>query len=330
MRLRRLITTLPVLALLAFGIAPTNASSSGVPPLGHVFVIIGENTEVGQINATNSPYIMGTLKPASAWLTNYFALTHFSEANYVGMMSGQFTACQQFDGSAASCHQNVQNLFSQLDEKGVSWQSWMESMPAPCYLTSTGAPKTLNHYGAKHNPAIFFDNIEGGDYTGHQGTSANCLAHDIPTGGTGPNDTSTLDAALAAGDVAQFNFIVPNECEDAHDNCSPQGNAVTQFDNFLQREVPKITNSPAFKNDPSAVLIITFDEGTSNRGDGNGHQFAGGGNVMFAAVGPHVVPGTYAGTHDHYSLLRTLEDGYGLGCLVGACTAGPIGEIWGP
>jgi len=56
-------------------------------------------------------------------LTNYFALTHFSEANYVGMMSGQFTRCQQFDGSAASCHQDVPNLFSQLDELSVSWQS---------------------------------------------------------------------------------------------------------------------------------------------------------------------------------------------------------------
>ena len=101
----RLRVALALATVVLLGTAGSTASASagreGIPPLGYVFVIIGENTEVGQINATNSPYIMGTLKPASAWLTNYFALTHFSEANYVGMMSGQFTACQQFDGSTA-------------------------------------------------------------------------------------------------------------------------------------------------------------------------------------------------------------------------------------
>src|SRR6266571_190533 len=117
--------------VLGLTVLPAQASPpgpiEGVPSFGHVFVIIGENTELGQINSSNSPYIINTLMPASAWLTQYFALTHFSEANYVGMMSGQFTSCQQFDGSAASCHQNVDNLFHQLDVAHVSWQSWMES-----------------------------------------------------------------------------------------------------------------------------------------------------------------------------------------------------------
>ena len=142
------------------GAAPP-ASLEGVPTFGHVFVIMGENTELGQINQKDAPYLMGTLRPEMAWLTNYFALTHFSEANYVGMMAGGFTRCQQFDGSAASCHQDIENLFHQLDGQAITWQSWMESMPDACFLTSTGSAKDQNHYGAKHNPAIFFDDIEG-------------------------------------------------------------------------------------------------------------------------------------------------------------------------
>src|SRR3954454_14655036 len=71
------------------------ASTEGVPARCHVFTIIGENTEQGQVNRTNSPYLIGTLKPSAAWLTNYFAVTHFSEANYAAMTSGQFTHCQQ-------------------------------------------------------------------------------------------------------------------------------------------------------------------------------------------------------------------------------------------
>jgi hypothetical protein len=320
-----------ILLSLVTGI-PAGASIKveGVPSFGHVFVIMGENTELGQINKQDAPYLLNTLKPQSAWLTGYFALTHFSEANYVGMMSGQFTSCQQFDGSAASCHQDVDNLFHQLDGVTISWQGWMESMPEPCYLTSTGSPKTLNHYGAKHNPAIFFDDIEGaGGVWSDTNKSAECLGNDIPAGGTGPNDMSAFEAGLDGGTVARFNFVVPNECEDAHDNCSPQGNSITQFDDFLAREVPLIEASPAFGSD--GVILITFDEGTSNRGLGHGHQFAGGGNVAFVALGPLVNAGVYDATYDHYSFLRTLEDGFGIGgYLGGAATANPINTIWVP
>jgi hypothetical protein len=325
MKTRRAIVGLSALALWALGIVPAHAANEGVPTFNHVYLIIGENTELGQINTSNAPYILNVLKPQGAWFKNYFALTHFSEANYVGMMAGQFDHCQQFDGSAASCHQPWENLFSQLDGKGISWRSWMESMPFSCYLASAGSPKDRNHYGPKHNPALFFDNIEGGDYSGTRGTSSECLANDLPMGGTGENDTSAFDAAVQGGDVGQFNLVVPNECEDGHDNCKPQGNPVAQFNDFLSREIPNIQTY-----DPTALIIVTFDEGTSNRGDGNGHQFSGGGNVMFEALGPLVQAGTTStDTFDHYSLLRTLEDGYDITTyLGGAALATPITGIW--
>src|SRR5689334_23736052 len=147
-------------ALLAGSASAGATTVEGVPAFGHVFVIIGENTELGQLNKSNAPFLTGTVEPQSAWLTNYFAVTHFSEANYAAMTSGTFTDCQQFDGAIASCHQNVQNLFNQLDAAGISWQSWLESMPSPCYVVSAGSAKTLNHYGAKHNPAVFYDRSE--------------------------------------------------------------------------------------------------------------------------------------------------------------------------
>ncbi len=333
-RSRALTVVAVAAALFLLAQGPAATGGGAVPALNHVFIIIGENTELGQINATNAPYIMSDIKPHSAWLTQYFALTHFSEANYVGMMAGQFNACQQMDGSAASCHVPWENLFSQLDGVHVSWKSWMESMISPCYLTSTGSPKTQDHYGAKHNPAIFFDNIEGPGGVWSTTPSAECLANDVPAGTTAPKDMSAFNASLS--DPAKFNFVVPNECEDAHDNCAPQGNAVTQFDDFLSREVPLIMGSPVFdphsvKFDPNAILIITFDEGTSNRGDGHGHQFAGGGNVMFAAMGPGVVNGVKGdASYDHYGLLRTLEEGYGVSPLENAGSASAITSIWEP
>lgn len=310
--------------------------TEGVPAFGHVFTIIGENTELGQVNKTNAPYLIGTLKPTAAWLTDYFAVTHFSEANYAAMTSGQFTRCQQFDGSIASCHQQTPNLFRQLTDASVSWRSWMESMPTPCQVTSAGAPKTLNHYAPKHNPAVFYDDVEGlgGVWSADPaGQSQLCKTQDIPTGSaTVGNDMSGFDTALAHAKYAtfpRFNYIVPNECEDGHDNCQPQGNGVTQFDAFLAREVPKIMSSPAFG--PDGLLIITYDEGTSNQGPGSSKQFDGGGNVIFAALGPLVRQGTYGGTFNHYSLLRTWEDGFGISehaGLAGDPGTSPINTIW--
>jgi len=325
LRLLALVAATPLL-LLVPGTPPAAATggAEGVPALDHVYLIIGENTSRHQITADNSPYTIGTLKPESAWLTNYFALTHFSEANYVGMTSGQFTSCQQFDYSAASCHQDVDNLFAQLDAAGVSWLGWMESMPSPCTLVSTGSPKDLNHYGAKHNPPIFYDGIEGSNGQWTDPATGECLTKDIPTGGTGPNDMSAFDAAVASGGTARFNLVVPNECEDAHDNCPGAGGRIAQFDRFLQREIPTIQ-----AGDPDALILVTFDEGKSTQGDGNGHQFAGGGNIAFFALGPQVHPGIYDAANDHYGLLRTLEDGYGLASyLGGAADAAPIDEIW--
>jgi hypothetical protein len=206
----------------------------------------------------------------------------------------------------------------------------MESMPQPCYIDSFGSDAGLNKYRAKHNPAEVYDDVAGTWAGGVLTPSTECTMQDIATGGTGPNDTSRFDDALAAGTVGKFNFIVPNECEDAHDNCKPVGNPELQYDAFLQREVPQILRSPAFGSD--GVLIITFDEADTNSPN-RAIKFGNGGQVAFALVSPLANPGLYGNAWTHYSLLRTLQDGLGTsgqGYLGGAGAAGTtsINTIW--
>src|SRR5215469_3582134 len=110
----------------------------GVPSFGHVFLIIGENTTYSHLTTTNAPYLLGTIRPQSAWLTNYDAATHWSQANYVALVSGQFTRCEQQDGGIA-CHQDVDNLFHQLDLAGLSWKVWLEAGTARCDTGSGGS-----------------------------------------------------------------------------------------------------------------------------------------------------------------------------------------------
>jgi hypothetical protein len=195
-------------------------------------------------------------------------------------------------------------------------------MPEPCYLINAGENRFGNAYRVKHNPAAYYEDVVGPDFSGATG-DASCAQHDVSMGTTDPNDKSTFESDLAAGDVPAFNYVVPNMCEDGHDNCKPEGNTIKQFDDFLAREVPLIQ---ATYHD--ALVIVTYDEGQGG-GANNGSKF-GGGNVLLAMVGPQVVPGTYTELRNHYGLLRTLEDGFGIGTYANnAATADPItGDVW--
>src|SRR5881409_2540175 len=123
---KRASATLILAALVVLSVLPsiTHAEAAtdreGVPQFGHVFLIIGENTTYSHLKMSNAPYLLGTIKPASAWLNQYYGATHWSEANYVALTSGQFTRCEQQDFGAA-CHQNVDNLFHQIDLTGRTW-----------------------------------------------------------------------------------------------------------------------------------------------------------------------------------------------------------------
>ena len=305
-----------------------NATADSVPAFGNVFMIIGENTTAGQVTKVTAPYFTNTLVPKSAHLTTYFAPTHNSTANYVALMSGQYTRCEQVDKQPVDCHQGVDNLFSQLDKAGMSWTEWNESMNQPCDLNNTGSIQDLNKYRVKHNPALYFGKVEGvGNRWSATDLSSECLKNVIPAGTNGPNDTSALDAALASGTVSRFNLIVPNMCEDSHDACPPRGaqqGRIRQFDEFLQREVPKIEASPAFTS--NSVILVTWDE--SDAEGLNGDPQYGGGQVQWAMESPLVQPGGYSGLSNHYSTLQMLEDGFGLPHIAGAVDANAIPVTW--
>jgi acid phosphatase len=163
--------------------AADTAADGTVPAFGHVFVIVGENKSLSQINSSNAPYITNTLQPASAWLTNYNDVARGSLADYVGLTSGQYASCET---SGPCGQQNVPSIFSQLGDGG--WQDWNESMPSNCYETDAGSLSALNAYQAGHNPAPWFAGLP-------------CSTYDVPAGTTGPDDMTYFNNALAAGTV---------------------------------------------------------------------------------------------------------------------------------
>ena len=319
------------LSVLAVPVAAQSATQEGIPRFDHVFLIIGENTTYDHLNSTNAPYLMDTIKPQSAWLSQYYATTHWSQANYVALMSGQFTKCEQQDYGVL-CHQNVDNLFHQLDAAQLTWKTWLEAGTAKCDTGSGGSCTSntacpLTGFYTTGNPAINFDDIEGpGGVFSATTPSEECLQNDVPAGDE-KHPMGFFHQALATGQVANFNFIIPDGCEDGEANCGPIHNRYTQFDAFLAREVPRIENSPAFG--PNDVILVVYDEDERAGGLAQKNGFGEGGHVVCAIFGPLVNPGEYGDKFYHYSLLRMLEDGFGLSGYVGyANDVVPITGIW--
>jgi phosphatidylinositol-3-phosphatase len=322
MRMRLLLAaTVAAVGLVALAQASAaGGGAEGVPHFGHVFVIIGENTDYQHVTPTNAPYLMTAIRPSSAWFDNYYAATHWSQANYVALTSGQFTPCEQKDGGYA-CRDDVDNLFHQLDGARMSWKVWLEAGTAKCDTGSGGSctsndPCPLTGFYTTGNPPIDFTDI----------SYAECLANDVPAG-TSADGMATFNADLAGGNVADFNFVIPNGCDDGEANCKPVNNGYTQFDDFLAREVPLIESSPAFGK--NGVIVVTFDEDGRMGGLAAKNGLGSGGHIPCVLISPLVKPGDYSPTTYSYSVLRTIQDGFGLGPYLGsAASVGPLPVVW--
>jgi Phosphoesterase family len=104
-------------------------------------------------------------------------------------------------------------------------------------------------------------------------------------------------------------FVSPNMCHDMHD-CS-----IRTGDRWLKKHFDRYARWAPRHN---SWLIVTFDE---NAG-GSAHS------IPTIILGANVRPGVYTERLDHYGLLRTIEDAYGLPALARAKSASPVSTIW--
>ena len=106
-------------------------------------------------------------------------------------------------------------------------------------------------------------------------------------------------------------FLIPNLCHDMHDCSIPQGDAWLRDHLAGYAEWARSHNS---------LLLVTFDEA-----EAHGHPQN---HIATFAVGQMVAPGPDPEHADHYSLLRTLEEMYGLPALGHSADAAPLARLW--
>ena len=255
----------------------------GLPAFSHVFIIVLENREASAIVGNSQAPYLNQLAGQYARAANYYAIRHPSLPNYLALTGGDTFGIQS---DCTDCFVAKDNLADQVEQAGRTWKGYMESLPGPCFKGTE-----TNNYAIRHNPFLYYDSIRNDPQR---------CRNVVPL--------TQLDADLQSGTVPDLAWITPNLCHDMHD-CS-----VATGDAWLQAWVPKILSSPAWQQ--GGVLFITFDEGGGNAGC---CRLAAGGKVDTLVISPLVQPGFLSPvTYTHYSLLRTIEDAWGLPHLANA------------
>lgn len=329
--------------------AAVGSSSAYLPAAHHVFVVNLENKGYDETWGPTSPapYLSKTLRAQGVLLDQYYGTAHNSLPNYVAQLSGQGPSvdtqgdCQvyrsfvqvataapgQAVGQGCVYPAAVPTLAGQLSARGLSWKGYMEDMGTPCRhpalntVDPTQKARVGDQYAVRHNPFVYFRSITD---------SATCAARDV--------DLKRLPKDLAsASTTPSLSYITPNLCDDGHDAPCVDGRpgGLVSADAWLKVWIPKITASPAFRAD--GILIITFDESDGPQSDATaccgegpgpntpqpGISGPGGGRVGALVISRFVRAGTWSTTtYNHYSLLASIEELFGLPKLGYAASPG--------
>jgi phosphatidylinositol-3-phosphatase len=104
-------------------------------------------------------------------------------------------------------------------------------------------------------------------------------------------------------------IVVPNLLDDMHDGTIQQG------DSWLQQNIDPYVQWAQTNN---SLLIVTWDEDDSSQSN----------QIPTLFVGPMVQPGQYDEQINHYNVLRTLEDMYGLPAANNSANVSAITDCW--
>jgi len=296
----------------------SQTASAAVRPLDRVFIILMENqgfdNVIGHLDANNNPDtpFITHLAERYGLATLGFGVTHPSLPNYVSLISGDYYGIQDDNPSCYAkpapqppCDQiDAPNIVDELEGANISWTALEQTMPKAGYLgvqfPKTGAPL----YAQKHNPFVYFKDIA---------TNPARLAKILPL-----PSMDALSQALAGGRSApRYVLIVPDQCHDMHGQtpCSDPDRLLVQGDNYVKNLIHTINNSPAYTN--NSAIFLTWDENDFSSFLGCCDSPAiGGGHIATIVITPRTTKPIQTATfYNHYSILSTVEQSFGLGLL---------------
>ncbi len=313
----------------------------GLPPVSHVFLIVlheqGYEKTFGA--ESTSPYFSQVLPAQGELLANYYAVAQGDLANEVALLSGQGPTPQtsancpeyapiapattglgeQVEGAGCLYPPAATTVLDQLAEAKKPWKAYVEQPEE-----ASAPPCTPNW----RNPTGYFGSLLGEGGCAERNAGLTGLSADL----------KSVKGAPA------LSYIVPDACHDGSQlPCAPgQPAGLEGAEAFLVKVVPEIEASPSFT--AAGLIAITFAQAPQVgpeadqssccatpeypnlaaapppapiAAEGPVKPTGGGGRVGMVLISPYVTPGSVdeAGYYNHFSMLRSVEELFGLPAL---------------
>ena len=278
-----------------------------VPRSSHVVFVMDENTSYATTVA-QMPWLVSQ-GSANGYSTNYVSNTSGSAMDYFWVASGSCHSAVNCalpagthdfvcDGNGCGSPITDDNIFRELNARGISWKVYAQSYAAAGGTVTTPDLANGTHYYRRHNGATWYSDI----LSNVAGSQSKIV------------DFSQFAQDLANDALPQFTIIAPDGANDGHDT------GPVPADNFLKANLPALLAKPYFQPGGDGLLLITFDNGDADIA----------GSVYTAIIGPNVTPHTISNTpYHHENAFRTLLDALGITTHPGAsATAAPMTDFF--
>lgn len=232
---------------------------------------------------------LARLATEGANFTNFHGLFHPSYSNYLAMVAGKDIPTV-LDYQRDLEECTVADL---LQARGLSWRNYAQGYPqrrGQCVTVHT-----FGRYARKHVPFMSFKPIQ-------RHACGNIVA------------ASRFEDDLNHKALPAYAFYSPDVDNDGHD--TGLAHASKWLESFLE---PLRTNRAFMQG---TLIVVTFDESADTSPDAGNH-------IYTVFLGPMVQPGEVKNHYNHYNVLRTIEDNFGL-CSLGTGDGGavPITGVW--
>jgi hypothetical protein len=273
-----------------------------------VLIIVLENVDYEVASQDKN---LADLAADGASFTNFHAMFHPSYPNYLAMVAGtdfgihrrgRLLADNQVNLPADAAHQTIAD---RLIAAGLDFKQYAEELPegtCPWNYSSQHVAEKRGNYTRRHVPFLSFREVQ-----------SKWCDRVIRVDSSKSDNVFVQDARKG---LVAYSFYSPNMNHDGHDtNVKVAGAWVKKFlDDTFPEKLRKGT-----------LVVVTFDESGGNA-DNRIYTLLVGDMVKTANQQD---PKALAMHYTHYSLLRTIEDNFGLEPLTANDRdAAPITDIW--
>ena len=258
-------------------------------------------------NVLANPY-MDALRQKGVFLSNSYGVTHSSQPNYIVSIGGDNLGFTNDDPGYVQWIYTtdgppVTSIVDLLEAQGLTWRSYAEDLP-PNYKKDinpnppyTPIPPNEGYFARKHVPFLSFPNII---------SCPDRLANIV--------DGTQFEIDLANGNLPHYSWYTPNLINDGH-SLMPDQKTNDPNDNDRHTNIKNIesflkgflSDDPIAKFPPETLIVITFDEA---------YPYYDPYEIYTLLIGDMIPAGTTrTEPYNHYSLLRSVEENFGLGTL---------------